>query len=52
MHFEGWGSEYDEWMRAGRVKQRTNDSHYGPLGDESDEHWDTVRKLCMRVDLC
>ncbi|XP_063933322.1 histone deacetylase 7-like [Zophobas morio] len=43
VHFEGWGSEYDEWIRLADLHPRTEKSVFGPLGPESELKWRRIQ---------
>eukprot|EP00124_Ichthyophonus_hoferi_P000956 Ihof_evm3s42 gene=Ihof_evmTU3s42 len=43
VHFEGWGSEYDEWMQIKNLRCRSDDCWLGPLGPDSEEKWEKIK---------
>eukprot|EP01134_Creolimax_fragrantissima_P001953 CFRG1953T1 len=50
VHFEGWGTEYNEWVRVEQLRERTDDALYGPTGPDSDPKWDAIRIAGMKRD--
>ncbi|KNC87682.1 hypothetical protein SARC_00190 [Sphaeroforma arctica JP610] len=50
VHFEGWGTEYNEWVKISQLRTRTADALYGPLGPDSEARWDAIKAASEQRD--